>query len=100
MNPASSPLTDKSDLAFLDNIDELNTAWPDYQVSTSCIDGMNTESFVPHAAACMHRTFKTLQRMYLAASCSLGGAPVSQQRCKHVQSTEGPLGGEYMLHPV
>eukprot|EP00775_Hariotina_reticulata_P006064 gene6064-6302_t len=28
----ASLLTDKaSDLAFLDNIDELNTAWPDYQ---------------------------------------------------------------------
>jgi hypothetical protein len=33
---AGSPLTEKSDLAFLDNIDELNTSWPDYQVMQCC----------------------------------------------------------------
>lgn len=64
---ASSPqLTDKaSDLAFLDNIDELNEQWPDYQArglqappcapasASSCVGRLAAPLSPPHAACCL-----------------------------------------------
>jgi hypothetical protein len=71
----ASPLTDKaSDLAFLDNIDELNTAWPDYQVSHESRHGeQQAAESTPQVAhytvarwPLYRRTFKMPLKMFLA----------------------------------